>query len=118
MVALRPDEEPRAAVLEPGWHVITHAEMDDHEEPRTRWLLERLRGERPRDADEGFELLSGLLRIHEGDGPPAVCLHRERFPTVSSSVLALGMAGAGGGRYRHAGGPPCVTPFEDHSALL
>ena len=28
VVALRPDEEPRATLLEPGWHVITHAEMD------------------------------------------------------------------------------------------
>ncbi|HET9952763.1 MAG TPA: NRDE family protein [Candidatus Eisenbacteria bacterium] len=126
VVALRPGEEPRAALLEPGWHVITHAEMDDPDEPRTRWLSERLRGERPRDAGEGFELLGRLLRIHEGEGGPAVCLHRERFPTVSSTLLALGIPGSGGnaaggaitGRYEHAGGPPCVTPFEDQTPLL
>lgn len=120
VVALRPDEEPRAAVLEPGWHVITHAEMDDPDEPRTRWLTGRLRGERPHDAEEGFRLLADLLRIHEGGAGPAVCLHRERFPTVSSTLLYLDGSdgGAANGRYRHAGGPPCVTPYEDVSALL
>ena len=117
VVALRPDEEPRATLLEPGWHVITHAEMDDPGEPRTRWLAERLRGERPRDSDEGFELLAGLLRIHEGDEGPPVCLHRERFPTVSSTLLALGVSSPLA-RYAQANGPPCVTPFEDHSPLL
>jgi hypothetical protein len=129
-------EAPRSTLLEPGWHVITHQEMDDAEEPRTRALLERLRDERPRDVDAGLELLKGLLREH-GDGGtwngPAVCLHRERFPTVSSTLLALGVGGAGAGaagggggaagtsggaRYLHAAGPPCVTPYEDFSSLF
>lgn len=124
-------EAPRATLLEPGWHVITHQEMDDPEEPRTRALLERLRDERPRDVEDGLELLKGLLREH-GDGGawsgPAVCLHRERFPTVSSTLLALGVGGeagtsgdagpSGGARYLHAGGPPCVTPYEDFSPLF
>ncbi len=116
VIALRPDDEPRPSNLTPGWHVITHAELDDAEEPRTRALLARLRGERPRDAREGFELLSGLLRHHGDSSQPAVCLHRERFPTVSSTLLALGIPGAA--RYEHAGGPPCVTAFEDVSSLL
>jgi hypothetical protein len=122
VIALRPDEEPRASMLEPGWHVITHGEMDDAEEPRTRALLARLRGERPESAKEAFDLLSCLLR-HHGDSHddyaeiPAVCLHRDRFPTVSSTLLSLGGI-AGPARYTHAGGPPCVTPFEDYSAIL
>ncbi|HEU4725207.1 MAG TPA: NRDE family protein [Candidatus Eisenbacteria bacterium] len=116
VIALRPDEAPRASLLAPGWHVITHAEMDDAEEPRTRALLARLEGERPRGVEEGFELLAGLLRHHGDSAIPAVCLHRDRFPTVSSTLLALGTPGAA--RYAHAGGPPCVTPYEDFSALL
>jgi hypothetical protein len=103
-------------VLEPGWHVITHAEMDDPGEPRARALLERLRGEAPCGVDEGLELIRDLLRDHGEDGSPPVCLHRERFPTVSSTLLALGRGLVP--RYEHASGPPCVTPYEDFARLL
>jgi hypothetical protein len=116
VITLHPDEEPRSAMLDPGWHVITHEAMDDVAEPRTRALLERLRGKRPREAGEGFELLAGLLRLHGEDGGPAVCLHREHFPTVSSTLLSLGTRGSE--RYAHAEGPPCVTSFQDHTPLL
>ena len=116
VITLHPHEDPRASILSPGWHVITHGEMDDPDEPRTRALLARLTGERPPSAEEGFELLAGLLRAHDDSGGPAVCLHRERFPTVSSMLLSLRLQGRA--RYSHAGGPPCVTPYEDHSALL
>lgn len=116
VITLHPDDEPRASLLDPGWHVITHEAMDDPDEPRTRALLARLSGERPRDASEGFEILARLLRTHDDSGTPPVCLHRERFPTVSSTLLSLGAPGAA--RYAHADGPPCVTPFEDHSPLL
>lgn len=106
---------PAVTAMEPGWHVITHAEVDDPREPRTAWLLERLAGARPGGVAEALDLLGGLLRAHGEDGRPAVCLHRERFPTVSSTLLALGVPGP---RYLHAAGPPCVTPYEDRSALL
>ena len=110
--------EPRGSVLAPGWHVITHRDMDDRLEPRTRWLLDRLVGERPRGAAEGLDLLATLLRLHEDTATerPAVCLHRDRFPTVSSTLLALG--GGAPPRYLHAGGPPCVTAYEDFSGLV
>jgi hypothetical protein len=78
--------------------------------------LERLRGEAPRGVEEGLELIRGLLRDHGDGGRPAVCLHRERFPTVSSTLLALG--GGFPPRYEHAAGPPCVTPYEDFARLL
>ncbi|HSQ60107.1 MAG TPA: NRDE family protein [Acidobacteriota bacterium] len=108
VVTIAPGAEPRAALLARGWHVITHAELDDPEEPRARALLERLRGEAPRGVDEGLELIRDRLRDHGEGGSPPVCLHRERFPTVSSTLLALG-AGIRP-RYEHAAGPPCTTP--------
>jgi hypothetical protein len=116
VVTIGPGEEPRGAVLEPGWHVITHAEMDDPGEPRAWALLERLRGEGPQGMAEGLELIRGLLGDHGEDGSPPVCLHRERFPTVSSTLLALGRGLVP--RYEHASGPPCVTPYEDFARLL
>jgi hypothetical protein len=108
----------RVRPLEPGWHVLTHADVDDPNEPRTAWLMERLRGWAPGDASEALQGIADLLRTH-GDaarGIPGVCLHRERFPTVSSSLIALGDVGAS--RYLHAAGPPCTTPYDDVSALL
>jgi hypothetical protein len=108
---------PDAAALARGWHVITHQDVDDPSEPRTRWTLEQIRDRRPGQADEAVELLAGLLRSHGGGGTPPVCLHREEFPTVSSSILALGSI-PGGPRYLHAAGPPCVTEYRDQSVLL
>jgi hypothetical protein len=109
-------EVPEVVAASEGWHVITHQDLDDRAEPRTAWLLDRLEGARPKDLEAAFALLSDLLRHHGDDGSPPVCLHRERFPTVSSSLLAVGAVDRP--RYLHANGPPCVTPYEDFSSLL
>jgi len=116
VIALEPDRAPRTRTLEPGWHVITHADLDDADEPRTQSLLARLRGARVRNADEGFDLLRALLRDHGDGGATAVCVHRDRFPTVSSTLLALG--GIAAPRYDHANGPPCTATYAPHAALL
>jgi hypothetical protein len=116
VIAVAPDGEPIAHRLDPGWHVITHADLDDEGEPRTRALRERLRGAAPGDADEALGFLRDLLRDHGGANHPPVCLHGDRFPTVSSTLIALG--GDLAPRYEHAGGPPCVTPYVSHAALV
>jgi hypothetical protein len=113
---------PVARAIPRGWHVITHADLDDDSEPRTRAVREALGDRIPAGVDAAVDRLAVLLRGHgEGGGPP-VCLHRDGFPTVSSSILALGAPGAlgalGGARYLHAAGAPCTTPYEDFTALL
>lgn len=110
--------DPRIVSIEPGWHVITHQDLDDAREPRTQWLLERLRGGRamPAEVDASVDRIQALLRSHGESGGPPVCLHRAHFPTVSSTVLVLGEGVPV--RYLHAPGPPCVTPYEDRSDLL
>lgn len=114
--------ETGVRLLEPGWHVITHADVDDPNEPRTAWLMERLRGFSPRNPGEALDGLADLLRTHADPvhGTPGVCLHRDRFPTVSSSLVALGIppGEVGAPRYLHAPGPPCTTPYDDVSRLL
>jgi Transport and Golgi organisation 2 len=110
---------PVARPVARGWHVITHADLDDPAEPRTRAVLDALGDRIPAGVDAAVDRLSGLLRGHGPGGTPSVCLHGERVPTVSSSILALGALGAlGAPRYVHAAGPPCTTPYEDCSALL
>jgi transport and Golgi organization protein 2 len=106
------DAAPRFEPLESGWHVLTHADLDDPDEPRTAWLVGELEGFRPRSLDEADRRLEDLLRSH-GDrstGLPAVCLHQGRMVTVSSSSVWLTLGEA---RYRHAEGRPCEHPFMD-----
>ncbi len=105
--------EPRVQPIARGWHVITHRDLDDPDEPRTRWVLEEIRESRPASPQEALDLMAGYLRSHAS---PPVCLHRDAFPTVSSSLIALGVTGRL--RYLHAAGPPCVTEYKDYSSLL
>jgi hypothetical protein len=110
-----PGPPPRMAEIGPGWHAITHAELDDAREPRTAWLTRQLRGRSPQNAEQAFAELEALL-AHHGDGSsPAVCIHAGRMPTVSASLLLLGRERT---LYRHADGRPCERPFVDASALL
>jgi hypothetical protein len=108
--------EPRVQAMARGWHVITHQELDDPGEPRTKWILDDIEEKRPGSLEEAFELLAGYLRWQGDERRPAVCIHGDVFPTVSSSLLGLGVRG--GPRYRHASGPPCATPYRDFTPLL
>ena len=108
---------PRVTGIPRGWHVITHEDLDDRSEPRTRAVMTALGDWVPATAELAVERIARVLRRHDGEGAESVCLHRERFPTVSSSILALGALGSPP-RYLHAAGPPCMTPYEDVSHLL
>jgi Transport and Golgi organisation 2 len=107
------DRPPAVTTLAAGWHVVTHADLDDRAEPRTAWLLDRLAGV----SIEGGALARAetLLRTHAGDEGPAVCIHDRPMATVSASSLWLARDAA---IYRHAEGRPCEHAFEDVSDLL
>lgn len=107
---------PSVATIAPGWHGITHRDLDDPDEPRTRFARERLVASAPSGVEEAMDALAGILRLHGDGGDPPVCLHRDRFPTVSSSLVVLGAPG--GPRYLHAAGPPCTALYEDVSGLV
>ena len=112
LMSLEADAAPRFEPLETGWHVLTHGDLDDPDEPRTAWLVGELEGFRPRSLDQAERRLEELLRSH-GDRPaglPAVCLHQGRMVTVSSASVWLA---PGEARYRHAEGRPCEHPFVD-----
>jgi len=121
LMALPGDGPARMAEISPGWHVITHAELDDPREPRTAWLVERLRGLAPRSAEHALDALARLLAQHgtvgnAGDAAsPAVCIHGGRMPTVSASLVLLSRERV---LYRHANGRPCEHAFADQGSLL
>jgi len=98
--------------LAPGWHVLTHADLDDREEPRTRRLLRELDGWTPGDFDVARRGLTSRLASHE---VPRVCLHEGRAQTVSFALVYLGVPGV---RYLHGDGRPCECGAIDHTNLV
>ena len=114
-LSIRPGRKPTLDTIAPGWHAITHFEMDDLADTRATWVLARLAGWRhPSRADAESRLLA-VITSHGGGGAPAFCLHEGRAPTVSAAMIWLA---PGEVSYRHAQGRPCVTPFEDWTRLL
>jgi hypothetical protein len=101
-------------MIEParGWHVLTHAELDDPTEPRTAWLLASLADFRPTGREAAEAGLIERLSRHES---PAVCLHEGRMVTVSSALVWIA---PGEAHYLHAEGRPCVASFSDYTGLL
>jgi hypothetical protein len=106
------------APVGPGWHAITHEDLDDEREPRTTWLLQELAGWTPDSRAEAEARLIFLLGLHAGQaapGSPAVCIHQGGMRTVSSALVWLTPEQAA---YSHAEGPPCTTPFADFTHLI
>jgi hypothetical protein len=116
-----PGAAPQIRDLDPGWHVLTHADLDDAREPRTARLLESLAGFGPRGEDEAIAGLLARLSWHgtpAGPGAcavPPVCIHHGRAVTVSSALVSIS---PGGARYLHVEGRPCEVSPVDYSRLL
>lgn len=105
------DGRMRIEELFPGWHVLTHGDVDDPFDPRSELAHTNLRLAPPRAAED----LVPTLGSHEGDR--AVCLHAVPHGTVSSSLVHVDW-NSGVTRYLHAAGRPCTTPYQDVSRLL
>jgi hypothetical protein len=98
--------------IAPGWHVLTHRELDDSDEPRAAHLMRVLGDWRPGNVDAARARLIELLASHD---PPRACIHEGRMVTVSSFVVWLAAAEA---RYHHLDGRPCEHAPLDFSHLL
>jgi uncharacterized protein with NRDE domain len=97
----------------PGVHALAHRELDDPD-PRTHLGRERFEAALAPlsgryDAHAAFPALIAALRRHDEPGAP--CRHGDEGGTVSSSLLALDLAGAEPPLWLYAAGPPCRTPF-------
>ena len=115
LLSIRPGRKPTLETIAPGWHAITHFELDDPADARTTWALARLAGWRPASRVEAETRLAAMIGSHGGGAAPAICLHEGRAPTVSAAMLWLS---PGETSYRHAQGRPCETPFVDWTHLL
>lgn len=114
-LSIRAGRSPTIEPIAPGWHAITHFELDDAADPRASWILARLAGRGPSSRADAEARLTALLGSHGGGAAPACCLHEGRAPTVSAAMLWIAGDEVA---YRHAQGRPCVTPFEDWTHLV
>jgi hypothetical protein len=113
-------ERPATIQPSPRWHVITHVDLDDRREPRTRRLVGLLDHFHPATETAAEARLLELLSLHGGPGPgggdaPAVCIHEGPMQTVSSSMFIRTRDHA---RYLHAEGRPCSVVPQDLSKLF
>ena len=113
-LSIRPGHKPSLDPIAPGWHAITHFEMNDATDPRATSILARLAGWKPASRADAESRLHAVITSHGGGAAPPVCLHEGRAPTVSGAMLWLA---PGEISYKHAQGRPCVTPFEDFTHL-
>ena len=113
-LSIRAGRKPALDAIAPGWHAITHFEMDDETDPRATWIHARLAGWKPSSREDADARLASIVTSHGGGAAPPICLHDGRAPTVSAAMLWIA---PGELSYRHAQGRPCVTPFEDCTNL-
>lgn len=109
--------------LSAGCHVVTNRPSDEHaEEPKAMraWRLLYESGlwpaERGRPAPQDLESrLVAILGDHGVEGNDALCLHGERYGTLSAAIWRIawraGRAGEHDVRLAFADGPPCTTLF-------
>lgn len=100
-------DDVRETVVGPGLHAWTHGEADDPGDPRVRQVLAAARdAATPRTLASFADAVLPALSSHDGERP--VCLHGERYGTVSAAFVALSADGVP--EFRFAPGPPCTTP--------
>jgi uncharacterized protein with NRDE domain len=110
-------ERHRLEPLAPGIHTITERSLGAAPSGRIDLLHRRVR-ERFAPERPPITTWLELLREHADPGLEGVCVHApERdYGTRSSTYVELGAPG--GPHLLHADGPPCTTPFVDHSGEL
>jgi uncharacterized protein with NRDE domain len=115
-VVLEAGEWLRIRPLPPGIHALANGDVNDSNDPRLKYALDWL-NRRPYDsAADCLRALRQLCAQHEPDDPP-LCFRGSDRGTVSSSIVALRRSLVDSA-YLHSQGPPCQTPYENHSHLL
>ena len=114
--------------LEPGIHILANDRIGADGFPRAERLRDALRAG-PLRWPEVADVLATHLADHTRVAPPpshlpdeiareltATCIHAPHYGTRCSTIFAANDDGVVG--YRHADGPPCVTPYRDRMELL
>lgn len=107
----------RIEPLAPGIHVVTERSLGAAESARVEILRGRVRELFAPQCPPTTAWLD-VLREHAEPGLEGVCVHAPEldYGTRSSTFVSLGAPD--GPQLLHADGPPCTTPFLEHSSAL
>lgn len=104
--------------IEPGIHVLVNVGMDgSYEIPEERRSIgerqveaaDQLRADLTTDRDETVDEWLDRAGRALGDHEYGACIHHERYGTVSSSLVSIGVDGEV--EWSYADGPPCKSAF-------
>ena len=106
--------------LEPGLHVLTNLDLNDHECSRIShsWKFFSAAGDaflthedRSRLRNDLREVLSDhLTAVDDRQPTDQLCIHTEGYGTRSSTMVFVDEKNAA--EFHHAAGPPCLTEYE------
>src|SRR5262249_62432095 len=110
-------DESKPPRLEPGFHLLANAALNDDNDPR----ILRVRGEfeqvRGLGVEEWFGAARRVCPLRAEGTEPAICLAGRDRGTVSSTILGIARDPANSW-YWYAPGPPNVTPYEEYTTLF
>jgi uncharacterized protein with NRDE domain len=102
--------------LGPGIHSVSNGPLDARDDRRVN-LAQSLVA-RMVDEEKDWQAYIGkaqeICRIHSSGDAPGMCLHRDHWGTVGSTIAALA-SDPRHFQYHYAPGPPCSTPYIDYS---
>jgi uncharacterized protein with NRDE domain len=105
-----------ATQIGPGIHSVSNGPLRAHDDLRVNLaqsLVTRIVDEE-RDWKAYGDRARQICSIHGSEGAPGMCLHRDGWGTVGSTIVALARD-ARESQYHYAAGPPCRTPYVDYS---
>jgi len=106
--------------LSPGIHVFAHRDVDDLDLPKVARVHSACRRGEGSDESDWVGTFASCLSMHDDDpaSHASPCRHGTGYRTLCSTVLTLEGWRPLRGRFLHAPGPPCTTPYQDLTALI
>jgi hypothetical protein len=108
-------DDLKSTRLEPGFHLIANAALNDDDDPRILRVFREFAQVRGLSVEEWFAEARRVCPLPAEGSEPPICLIGADRGTVSSTVLGIARDPAKS-RYWYAPGPPNVTPYEDLTA--
>jgi len=101
--------------LEPGFHLIANAALNDDDDPRILRVRREFEQVRGLGVEEWFAEARRVCPLPAEGSEPPICLTGPDRGTVSSTVLGIA-SDPTNSRYWYAPGPPNTTAYEDLTA--
>jgi uncharacterized protein with NRDE domain len=108
-----------ATQIGPGIHSVSNGPLRAHDDPRVNLaqsLVTRMVDDE-KDWKAYIDRARQICGIHASEGAPGMCLHRDGWGTVGSTIAALA-SDPMQSQYHYAAGPPCRTAYVDCSAAF